>query len=109
MGKCKAKAIQADLGIFTHNLAYSDIFRTLTHSKPEAYSKPSQTSTMEHFAKIVNSYNYFCNISFSRSLLYEINIINFFNAGLIFTPEVFILCKKVWELGGGVEGEDLIF
>ena len=30
----------------------------------------------------------------SRSLLYEINITNFFNKGLIFTPKVFILCTK---------------
>ena len=49
---------------------------------------------------IVKSYNYFCNIIFSRSLLYEINIMNSFNAGLIFTPEVFIPCKKVWEPRG---------
>ena len=27
MGKCKTKAIQADLDIFTHIQAYSDIFR----------------------------------------------------------------------------------
>ena len=32
----------------------------------------------------------------SLSLLYEINIMNFFSAGQIFTPEVLILCKKVW-------------
>ena len=25
---------------------------------------------------------------------------NFLNIGLIFTPEVIILCKKVWESGG---------
>ena len=28
------------------------------------------------------------------------NIMNSFNAGLIFTPEVFIPCKKVWEPRG---------
>ena len=49
------------------------------------------------YAEVVNGYNYFRNTSFSRSLLYEINIINFFNTGLIFTKEAFILCKKVWE------------
>ena len=32
--------------------------------------------------------------------IYKINIINYFNKGLIFTPELFILCKKVW----GTEG-----
>ena len=51
---------------------------------------------MECFAKTVNAYKYFRDISFSRFLLYEISIIIFLNAGLIFTPEVFILCKNVW-------------
>ena len=56
--KCKAKAIQTDLVIFTHILAYSriiqvysepcvtlwhiqnsSIFRIMTYSKPEAYSE----------------------------------------------------------------------
>ena len=40
--------------------------------------------------------NYFDNMSLSRSLLYEINIMNFFHTPLALTPEVFILCKKVW-------------
>ena len=39
--------------------------------------------------------NYFHNTSFSGSLLWKINM-NFFNTGLIFTREVFILGKKVW-------------
>ena len=56
MGKYKTKAIQADLGIFTHIPAYSarhnqpysdifrtlsnsDIFRTLANSEPDAYSE----------------------------------------------------------------------
>ena len=51
---------------------------------------------MESIAKIVKGCNYFRDISFSRFLLYEINIMNFLNTGLIFTPEVVILCKKVW-------------
>ena len=51
---------------------------------------------MECFAKIVKGCNCFRNISFSLSLLYEINIMNFLKTGLIFTPEVFVLCKKVW-------------
>ena len=49
---------------------------------------------MERFAKIVKGCNYFRNISFSCFLLDEINVMNFLNTGLIFTPEVFILCKK---------------
>ena len=42
----------------------------------------------------------FCNVDFEIILLiefqlHEINIMNSLNTGLIFTPEVFILCKKV--------------
>ena len=51
---------------------------------------------MECFAKIVKGCNYFRDISFSRFLLYEINIMSFLNTGLIFAPEVFTICKKVW-------------
>ena len=51
-----------------------DIFRTLACWEHKAYSKSCQTSMMEYFAKIVNDHNYFCNISFSPSLLYEINM-----------------------------------
>ena len=60
-----------------------DIFRTRGIFK-------TQTSTMECFEKIVNGCNYFRDISFSRFLLYERNIMNFLNTGLIFTPEVFM-------------------
>ena len=51
---------------------------------------------MECFAKIVKGHYYFRDISFSRFLLYDFNIINFLNTGLIFSLEVFILFKKVW-------------
>ena len=47
------------------------------------------------------NYNYFCNISFSRALPYDINIMSFFNSGLIFGPEVFILYKKYDGRGSG--------
>ena len=50
--------------------------------------------------KIVGGSNYYHNISFSRSLLYAIKFRNFFNAGLIFTPKVFIPYKKVWAPSG---------
>ena len=50
----------------------SGIFRI--HS----YSEPCQTSMMEGFAKIVNSYAYFHNISFSRSPLHETKYFDFF-------------------------------
>ena len=62
---------------------------------------------MERFEKqltaiiVFASYNYFRNIRFSCPVVYEINMI-FLNAGLIFTPEVFIQCKKVQ--GRRVEG-----
>ena len=83
------------------------LFKILSYLEPGAYSKPCQTSTIECLAKIVKGCNYFRNINFSCSLLYEINIMNFLNTGLIFTPEVFILCKKVqgeWGAGGGEGG-----
>ena len=58
-------------------------FRTLVHLDP------CQTPTMKRFAKIFIGNNYFRNISFSCSLLYQINIMNFFNTCLIFTPKVY--------------------
>ena len=86
MGKCKTTAIQADLGIFRHIQtcldiiryvqAYSGIiqnpvlFRTLGYSKPEIYSEPCQTSTMERHEKqltviiIFANYNYFAISAF---------------------------------------------
>ena len=61
---------------------------------------------MERFAKIVSSYSYFSNISFSRSLLYDKKN-NFFNTSLIFTPEVFIQSKNVWDpRGPGAKGRE---
>ena len=53
---------------------------------------------MERFEKqltaiiIFTSHNYFRNISFLSPLFHKYD---FFNAGLIFIPEVFIQCKKV--------------
>ena len=48
------------------------MFRTLTYSDPEAYSKPRKICTIECFTKLVKSYNCFRNITFSCSLLCEI-------------------------------------
>ena len=79
------------------------MFTIVAHSQPCVtlkYLEPCQISTMERFTKIDNGYNYFRksryfrNISFTSSQLYEINIMNFFNAGLSFILEVLILCKK---------------
>ena len=51
---------------------------------------------MKCFAKIGKGCNCFRNISFSRFLLSEINIMIFLKTGHIFTPEVFVLCEKEW-------------
>ena len=65
--------------------------------------------------KLVNGYRYYCkytylgNISFSRSLLYEINIMKFIKTGLIFTSELFLLFKKYGGGGGGGGAEGLEF
>ena len=40
---------------------YSGIFRTLGYSEADIYSEPCQTSEVERFAKIVNSYSCFYN------------------------------------------------
>ena len=84
-----------------------EIFRTLTYSRCGACSERCQVSMMKTFAKIINStiiiftnYNYFHSIGLKNSLLHEINIMNFFNTGLIFTPEVVILYKKLWPVRG---------
>ena len=42
MGKCEAKAIQANLGKFKHISAYSGIIRNIqAYSEQEAYSEPA--------------------------------------------------------------------
>ena len=64
-----------------------------------------QTSTIQHFAKIVSGYNYFCIIELfsqyqlSRSLPYEINM-NLVHIVLIFNLEVSIHVKKYMARGG---------
>ena len=45
------------------------ISKTRSMSRTLVFSEPCETSTMECLTKIVSSYNYFHNISFSRSLL----------------------------------------
>ena len=73
-----------------------NIFRTLAHLKPwpktlvyteiKAYLESCKTSTMKRFAKRVNGYNYFHELQlfskyqlFTLFILYEINIMEFFN------------------------------
>ena len=96
--------IQAYSHLFRYNQTYPGIFQA--YSELEACSEPwhiqnsgvftaledsepCQTSTLERFANIINGYNYFRNISLSRSLLCE-KTMYFCNTCLIFTPEVFI-------------------
>ena len=89
-------------GIFTI-LVYSEprctgILRTLAYSKPEAYPEHCQTSAMKHFVKVVNGYNYFLK------LFSQYNFAAFFTSWnkyqKVFTPDVVMLCKKVWHARG---------
>ena len=70
------------------------IFRTLAYSKSEAYSEPCQTSTMKRFAKIVNGYNHFHKLQlFSQSLPRWNKYLE------VVSPEVLMVCKKLWHTG----------
>ena len=76
------------------------ILRTFVYLKPEVYSEPSQRSKMNHFVKIVNSYNYLHKLK----LLLRYHFLTywtlwnesdgFFNTDLILNPEVFLLMQK---------------
>ena len=57
------------------------IFITLIYSEPRHIENHSLFRTPEHFGKIVN-------------ILYEINTMNVFNAGVIFNSIAFFLCRK---------------
>ena len=86
-----------------------DIFATLVYSEPCYIQQAGIFKIRGIFRTLSNIYNealiingwmvngciYFCSISLSRSLPHEINIMNFFNTGLIFTLEVVILCRKL--------------
>ena len=58
---------------------------------------------------IFTNYNCFHSISLPHSLVHEIQIMNFFNTGLIFTPEVVILCKKTMAREGAGDHKFLIY
>ena len=124
VGKCKTKAVQTDLGIFTHIPSYSSIFRHICLNIPgyvQSYSgiirhiqelfmhtqNCGVFRTRGIFRTLAHSepraYSELSQTSameLSRSLLYAINIIILFNTGLIFTPKVFILWKKAWGTRG---------
>ena len=65
--------------VYTEQKAYCEpwyienrgIFRTLVYSEPWHIQNPVKHLLWSVFAKIVNDYNYFHNISFSSFLLYE--------------------------------------
>ena len=82
-----------------------DIFRILVCSEPWyiqnlgvfrtlAYSEPYQISKIECFVKILKGYNYVHNTVSAFHVLYFRKKYDIFNTGLIFTPELFIWCKK---------------
>ena len=102
---------KSHLGRLRHIQAYSYKFKTMcdpgifsmsTYSEPVVYSEnPVKhlwwSILWKHLIATIIFANYNClNISFPCPLVYKINM-NFLNTGLIFTPEVFIPCKKVWE------------
>ena len=90
------------------NLTYSEpgIFKTLVYlalwyvQNQKRIQNPSIFRTKGIFPvkqprrSVYTNHYYFCNISFSRSVIYEKNT-KFLNTGLIFTPEVFILYQEV--------------
>ena len=89
------KHIHAYCSLFRHIQAHSGIILAYLESyvklETDNYSELYQTSTMERFAKILNSFtvavfanqNYFCNTTF--------HVLYFFNKSLLFIPEAFIL------------------
>ena len=76
------------------------MLRTLAHLEPEAYSKPWQRPIMKRFVKKANGYNYLRKLQLSsRYQLLTCSTLgneyhDFFNAGLIFTPEMYFNIKK---------------
>ena len=79
----------------------------MVHSQPWYIQNPLKHLRWSVLSKIVNGYNYFHKISFSRSLLYE--KILFFNTGLSCIPEVFIWCN-IWGLREpGAGGREFLY
>ena len=72
------------------------MLRTVAYLEPATYSKLWQKSVMKCFVEtlariIYANYNYRRDISFLMLSTLWNEYHDFFNAGLIFTPEVFIL------------------
>ena len=81
------------------------IIKSLPYLEPEAYLEPCQTSTLTTIIIFAN-YNYFCKISFSGYLLYEINIMNFFNNGRILLQKYLFYLKMYG--GRGDQGSSIL-
>ena len=77
------------------------IFRTLEYSEPQAYSEICQISWTERFGKLAHNYNYLSKLYlFSQYQLCMFCTLlkkyqELFKTSLIFTPEIFIISKKV--------------
>ena len=101
-----SRIIQVYSGVF-RTLCNPGIFKNLAYSEPHAYSERWHIQTchirrpvkyllpsilLKYLTTITffTNYNYFGNISFSRSLFYKINTLSFFNIGLIFTPWMYL-------------------
>ena len=90
------------------------VFRILGYSEPWDIQNRRHTQNLfkriERFKVqlkaiiIFTSYNYFRNIYHLFISSSSLNKYDFFNAGLIFTPEVFIQSKKVWGTGSRGRG-----
>ena len=48
MGKCKAKAIQTDLGTFSHNQAYSNPYVNLAYYEPSYIQNSWHIQNQKH-------------------------------------------------------------
>ena len=66
----------------------SGIFRSLSNPELKVYSEPCQTSTVERFANIVNSYNHFHKLYLFLRMISAFHVLYFMKWILIFTPEV---------------------
>ena len=123
--RSKTKAIQADLGIFMDIPTYSGIFITLCSAgifrTLVAYSEPWYIQNPVLFKILVYSDPWNIQnpvkhlrwsilrkyltviIIFAISAFHVLSLVKkcvFFNTYLIFTPEAFFQCKKVWGLRG---------
>ena len=105
--KC-SKIIQVYSDIF-RTLCNCGIFRILVYAKSETktYSEPCQTSVMEHFTKIVNSYSCFCKLYLQYQLF---KLSTFFNKSIFLLQKyLFVISKSIVAPRGlGVMSFDIV-